>query len=276
MTPCVLVIAGSDPSGGAGIQLDAQALAAAGCHAATVVTAVTAQNSVGVTSVISMPTETVVAQLEAVVSDLSVGVVKIGMTASAENAIAIADWLRQSDRGLTVLDPVMMASDGTLLAQGVSDSEELADSLRRLVSDVDVVTPNIAEAAMLLSVGEDQILKADPLQAAAAIKSRAGGKLRWVYMKGGHREGRFATDMLFDGQTGSYLHLEADRIDKKVRGTGCFLASSLAGYLARGLGMADAARRSKAAVTEAIMRAEPLGRGSAQIISPSIQQEGSE
>ncbi|TXC72193.1 hydroxymethylpyrimidine/phosphomethylpyrimidine kinase [Sphingomonas ginsenosidivorax] len=255
--PRILVIAGSDSGGGAGIQADIKTITMLGGHAMTVVTAITAQNTLGVQAVHQIPTAMVLAQIDSVVSDIGVDAVKIGMIGSAETANAIADRLaalspreggdpdwapafagEQRRTGLPIVfDPVMVATTGAILAN--SDTIAAFTRLMRLAT---VVTPNLPELAAL--GGE------------AAIRALGPALL----VKGGHRDGPIVEDRLVadDGDT-----LWANpRIDTRhSHGTGCTLASGIATGLAAGLPLADAIGRAIAFVRAALVAAPGLGEG---------------
>lgn len=245
----VLSVAGSDSGGGAGLQADLKTMLALGVHGMTVVTAVTAQSSVGVAGAWDLPVEAVRAQLDAVLSDIGVDAVKTGMLSSAAIVGAVAD--RLGDVGApVVVDPVGVSKHGDPLLQA-----DAVDVLRRrLVPLATVVTPNLDEVALLTGVRvEDE----DGLRDAARAVLELGP--RWVLVKGGHLAGD-AVDLLTDGTT--ELRLRAPRLENRhTHGTGCTLASAIASRLALGDDVPSAVRAAKAYVTGAIRAGFALGAG---------------
>ena len=245
-----LTIAGSDSGGGAGIQADLKTFAAHGVFGLTAITAITAQNTVTVSRVLTVPPDMVLAQIAAVVSDFPIGATKIGMLATADIAAAVAAALDEHRLRNVVLDPVMVAKGGSRLL----DEAAVAVVRDRLLSRADVVTPNVPEAEALTGL---RIGSGDDLEPAAARLVALGA--RAVIVKGGHLAGP-AVDLLFDGLTATRLH--ADRIPgRHTHGTGCTFSSALAARLALGDTLIDAARAAKAYVTQAIARAPGLGHG---------------
>ncbi len=236
MIPRVLIIAGSDSGGGAGIQADIKTVTMLGGHPMTAITAITAQNTLGVQAVHPVPVDVVVAQMRSVIDDLGVDAVKIGMIGSAATVHAVADVLDTLDVPI-VFDPVMIATSGSILA----DDATIAafDRLMRLAA---IVTPNLPELAAL--GGETAV--------------RATGAA--VLVKGGHAEGDIVEDRLVtdDGET-IWTH---PRIDTRhSHGTGCTLASGIATGLAAGMPLADAVGRAIAYVQAALAAAPGLGAG---------------
>jgi hydroxymethylpyrimidine/phosphomethylpyrimidine kinase len=237
MTPRILIIAGSDSGGGAGIQADIKTVTMLGGHAMTAITAITAQNTLGVQAVMPVPTDMVLAQIASCVSDIGVDAVKIGMLGSAETAHAVADVLEKLDVPI-VFDPVMVATSGDVLA----DAATIA-AFERLMAIASVVTPNIPELAAL--GGEGAILT-------------HGCHL---VAKGGHAEGHWIVDRLLS-PGGEIDRLEAKRIDTDdTHGTGCTFASALATGMAQGLGISDAFRQAVRFVRIALISAPGLGQG---------------
>ena len=245
------MVGGSDSSGGAGVQADVKALHALGVHASTVVTAVTAQSSTAVTDVHEVPVETVRAQLAAVLDDLGADVVKTGMLPSAAAVSAVAEAV--GDRPL-VVDPVGVSSTGRALTTPAAVHAVVALLLPRAT----VVTPNLVEVEALTGLVVDDV---DGMVRAARAVHALGP--RWVLVKGGHLTGR-PVDVLYDGQ--EVLELTGERVvSDHTHGTGCTLASALAGYLALGDDVPTAAARAKALVTEAIRRGYPMGAGAGPV-----------
>lgn len=252
MTAIAVTIAGSDSGGGAGIQADLKTFSALGVYGASVVTALTAQNTRGVSAIHEAPPEFVRAQMDAVFSDLAVDAVKIGMLANPAVIEAVAAGLEAWRPGRVVLDPVMIAASGDQLLR-----DEAVETLRRrLFPLVQLVTPNLPEAGRLLErpVGEDRA----SMEAAARALLDLGPEA--VLLKGGHGTGEESADLLLD--EGGPLWLSAPRHrTRNTHGTGCTLSSAIAAGLARGLSMADAVAEGKRYVTDAIVAADGLSIG---------------
>jgi hydroxymethylpyrimidine/phosphomethylpyrimidine kinase len=252
-TPIAVTIAGSDSGGGAGIQADLKTFAAFGVYGASVVTALTAQNTHGVTAIHDVPAEFIAAQMDAVFSDLNVGAVKIGMLSQPAVIVAVAAGLDRHGQTDVVLDPVMVAASGDRLL-----APEAVDVLRRdLIPRALVVTPNLPEAAVLLDVAPaaDESEMRDQAERLLALGPRA------VLLKGGHGEGPESVDIFFDGAV--ELRLPAPRIaTRNNHGTGCTLSSAIAAGLAKRLQLVEAVAEAKAYVTMAISAADQLAIGS--------------
>ncbi|MDP1869171.1 MAG: bifunctional hydroxymethylpyrimidine kinase/phosphomethylpyrimidine kinase [Bradyrhizobium sp.] len=250
--PIALTIAGSDCSGGAGIQADLKSFAALGVYGASVITALTAQNTRGVTGIHQVPADFVTAQIDAVFGDLEVKAVKIGMVADLAVIDAIAAGLRKWSPKHIVLDPVMVATSGDRLL-----AAEAVDALRtKLIPLASLITPNMPEAAALL----DEPVAADE----AAIESQGRRLLAMgcpaVLIKGGHGQGAESIDYLVTGS--GAIALAAPRIaTRNTHGTGCSLSSAVAAGLAKGEDMETAVRNAKAWVSAAIAAADRLGVG---------------
>ena len=251
-TPVALTIAGSDSSGGAGIQADLKTFAALGVFGASAITALTAQNTRGVTGIHAVPAAFVTAQIEAVFSDLAVGAVKIGMVAQAESIDAIAVALTRWAPAHIVLDPVMVATSGDRLL-----AADAVDALRqKLIPLATVITPNLPEAAALLD---------EPVAASEAEIENQGRRLlalgcRAVLIKGGHGQGADSTDYLVGAQ-GS-LALAARRVaTRNTHGTGCSLSSAVAAGLAKGESLEQAVRNAKSWISAAIAAADRFSVG---------------
>lgn len=236
MTPRVLIIAGSDSGGGAGIQADIKTVTMLGGHAMTAMTAITAQNTLGVQAVLAVPTDMVIAQINSVVTDIGVDAVKIGMIGSASTAHAVADVLKHLSVPI-VFDPVMVATSGSVLA----DDETIA-AFERLIRIATVTTPNLPEF--------DILPNAESFQKGIAM-----------LLKGGHGEGATVVDrLLVDGV--EMRRWTNPRIDTQhTHGTGCTLASGIATGLARGLPLEEAIDRAIAFVRAALANAPGLGAG---------------
>ena len=250
-TPVALTIAGSDSGGGAGIQADLKTFSALGVYGASVVTAVTAQNTRAVTAVEEVSPRLVAAQLAAVLDDIRVDAVKVGMLFSPAFVAAVAEGLRRSAAPV-VVDPVMVAKSGDALLQPPA-VVALVDELLPLAT---LLTPNLPEAARLL--GED--VAATPDEAAAQGRRLLAFGPRAVLMKGGHARGAVCTDLLVTA--GGTFRYEAARIaTANTHGTGCTLSSAIAAHLARGLALAEAVGAAHAWLHAAIRAADGLGVG---------------
>lgn len=250
--PVALTIAGSDPSGGAGIQADLKTFSALGVFGTSVITALTAQNTRGVTGVHVVPTSFVTAQLETLVSDVRVDAVKIGMLANAEVAEAIAAFLRQHAQQVVVLDPVMVATSGDRLLE-----EDAIDAVRSLLPLCSLVTPNLAEAGLLLGVGPARDVEEMRSQASTL---RGLGAPR-VLLKGGHLAlAGDAVDVFADAD--GIVELRAHRVTTvNTHGTGCTLSSALAALRPQREGWLETAEDAKAWLTGAIAAADGLDIG---------------
>lgn len=247
--PRVLTVAGSDSGGGAGIQADLKTMLALGVHGMSVVTAVTAQNSLGVQGAWELPVAAVRAQYRSVVDDIGVQAVKTGMLSSAELVEAVAELIGGTDAP-AVVDPVGVSKHGDpLLAASALDSVRT-----KLLPLATVVTPNLDEVAQLTGVRVES--EQDLREAAAAVLAYGP---RWVLVKGGHLAGD-AVDLLTDGTEEHWLR--APRLDNRhTHGTGCTLASAIASQLAKGQSVPEAVAAAKSYVTGAIAAGFALGGG---------------
>ena len=235
MSARILIIAGSDSGGGAGIQADIKTVTMLGGHAMTAITAITAQNSCGVDAVHPIPTDIVIAQIDAVVRDLGVDAIKIGMIGSAATAHAVADYLTSAARVPIVFDPVMVATSGALLADAHTIS-----AFRRLIDIATLTTPNLPE---LEALGGEAAL---------------GG---CTLIKGGHGAGDVIIDRLVE-PSGEICRWESERIDtRSTHGTGCTLASAIATGLGQGLELEAAIARARLFVRLALRAAPGFGAG---------------
>lgn len=255
MTPIALTIAGSDSGGGAGIQADLKTFAAFGVYGVSAITALTAQNTERVVSIQEVDPAFVTAQIDAVLSDFSVGAVKIGMLGNAGVVEAVAAALDRWSPPNVVLDPVLVASSGERLL--APDAVEALK--RRLMPLARVVTPNLPEAAALLGLpaaADEEAIRAQA-ERLLALGCQA------VLIKGGHGTGAESIDILFDG--GGETRLVAPRLaTRNTHGTGCTLSSAIAAGLAKGEDLATAVRAAKTFVTAAIAAADQLGVGRGQ------------
>ncbi len=240
----VLSIAGSDSGGGAGIQADLKAISANNCYAMTVITALTAQNTVGVHGIHAVPVDFVKKQLKAVLEDIGTDAIKIGMMFSPELIDTVAVQLEHFQPGNIVLDPVMVAQSGDRLIK-----EDAAEALKsRLIPLADLITPNLPEASALLGRTIDN--RNDLEQAAIDLQHLGCAN---VLIKGGHFLEGGADDLLYLGNQQKMVILSNERIEtKNNHGTGCTLSSAIAAGLARGLDMEAAVRKAKEYITGAI------------------------
>lgn len=251
MTRTVLTIAGSDSGGGAGLQADIKTLSALGVYSASVVTAVTAQNTRRVTAIHPIPPALIRAQIDAVLDDIAVHAIKIGMIGSPAAVAAVAASLRGCAIPI-VLDPVMVAKSGDVLAAG----DVVAALVRDLLPLAHVLTPNRPEAARLL----DETPVESDAQAVAQGRALCALGPRHVLMKGGHAQGGLCTDLLV-GPDGVARFTSARIGTRHTHGTGCSLASAIAAGLAQGLAVADAAGRAHDWLHGAIRAADDLSIG---------------
>ena len=224
--PRVLSIAGSDSGGGAGIQADLKTIAALGCYGMTAITALTAQNTLGVRSIHAVPLQILADQIDAVVEDIGVDAVKIGMLHSADTVRCVAAAIERHHLPRIVLDPVMVATSGAVLI----DQEAIAVLVRELFPRAMLITPNLDEAALL--VGR-------PLHDEAAMEAAAWQLMqmgaRSVLLKGGHLPGDTVSDLLVTGNVPAHWMRERRIETPNTHGTGCTLSSAIAAYLALGL-----------------------------------------
>jgi hydroxymethylpyrimidine/phosphomethylpyrimidine kinase len=252
-TPIAVTIAGSDSSGGAGIQADLKTFSALGVYGASVITALTAQNTRGVTGIHDVPPAFITAQMDAVFSDLAVRAVKIGMLSQPPVIKAVAAGLVRHGQTSVVLDPVMVAASGDRLL-----ADAAIDVLRReLMPQALVVTPNLPEAAALLDgpVARNETEMREQAERLLRFGCRA------VLIKGGHAEGPESTDLLVEPT--AVARLTAGRFaTQNTHGTGCTLSSAIAAGLAKGLDLATAVRKAKDYVTAAIAAADRIKIGS--------------
>lgn len=245
-----LTIAGSDSGGGAGIQADLKTFAAHGVHGTSAITAITAQNSVAVTDWVALEPRMVVAQIEAVASDMPLAAVKTGMLATAAIVQAVAEAVKRLALPNLVVDPVMVAKSGDRLLDPAAESAYI----QFLFPLATLVTPNLEEAEALLG---------RPVRDLAAMREAAEALLdlgpRAVVVKGGHLPGD-AVDVFFDGR--AFEELPAERIPtRNTHGTGCTYSAAIAARLALGAALLPAVREAKAYLTEAIRRSYSVGRG---------------
>jgi hydroxymethylpyrimidine/phosphomethylpyrimidine kinase len=250
--PAVLTIAGSDPSGGAGIQADLKTFSALGAYGTSVITALTAQNTQGVSGVHVVPTDFVIAQLETLVADVLLDAIKIGMLANADIVGAVAQFLRRHPYEHVVLDPVMVATSGDRLL-----ADDAVAAIRDLLPLASLITPNVAEAAALLQAPPARTL-ADLRGQARALREMGASR---VLIKGGHLDdGREAVDLLLD--IDDEVVLRAPRINTvNTHGTGCTLSSALAALRPQRDSWLQTAQDAKSWLTSALAAADGLQVG---------------
>jgi hydroxymethylpyrimidine/phosphomethylpyrimidine kinase len=270
--PCLLSIAGSDSSGGAGIQADLKTFAAHGGYGMTAITAITAQNTLGVTAVQALPATLVAAQIDAVFADPGVDAVKIGMLSGSAIIDAVAACLLAAGAGATsstspgaasarpgarppvVLDPVMIAKSGDPLLDA-----DAVEHLQRLFPLATLLTPNLPEAERLAGGAT-----AGSPEARERLVRRLGERCAAVLLKGGHAEGEEVVDLLWDGsKVHTFVHPRI--VSRSTHGTGCSLSSAITARLGRGEGLAEAVAGAIDWLHEAIARAVPIGAGTGPV-----------
>lgn len=241
----VLTIAGSDSGGGAGIQADIKTISACGCYAASAITAITVQNTLGVTAVQGLPVDIITGQIAAVIDDIGVDAIKIGMLHSSEVIAGVREMLVKYQIKNVVLDPVMVSTSGHRLIE-----ESAIESLRRdLLPLARVITPNIPEAEILL--GEKLENQAALPEAARRLGEKVGTS---VLLKAGHLTEDELVDIFYDHETGETYRLPSVRVyTKNTHGTGCTMSSAFASMLAKGYALPEAARRAKDYINDAIV-----------------------
>lgn len=254
-TRIVLTIAGSDSSGGAGIQADIKTISALGLYACSAITAVTSQNTLGVKQIHPVPYSDVLFQIRAVMEDLEVNAIKIGMLFNEETTHAVKDALKEADfKGKIILDPVMQATSGATLAQKQA-IKTMTDELFPLA---DLITPNLAEASLLCNM--EQITDEEQMrQAALYIKNSLGAKQ--VLIKGGHLQNLFSRDIFLNSES-VFLEFDSKKLESRnTHGTGCTLSSAIASYCALGYEMPVAIQKAKTFVYNAIENSMSLNLG---------------
>jgi hydroxymethylpyrimidine/phosphomethylpyrimidine kinase len=251
-TAIALTIAGSDSGGGAGIQADLKTFSALGVYGASVITAVTAQNTQAVTAVHDIPVDIVTKQIQAVLDDINVAAIKVGMLSSSEIILAVSEQLSQSNIPV-VLDPVMVSKSGDALLQ-----QSAIESLKtKLLPIAFLLTPNLPEAATLLQCGVANNETAMQAQGEALIKLGA----KAVLMKGGHAKGDECVDLLIV-RDGPITRFQSARINtKNTHGTGCTLSSAIAAHLAKGISLVESVHLSHNYLKQAIVSADQLQIG---------------
>ena len=252
MTAKALTIAGSDSGGGAGIQADLKTLSALGVYGSSVITALTAQNTVGVSAILDVEPEFIAQQIDAVIGDIGAEAVKIGMLSRPKVITIVAERLQHWAPPWIVLDPVMVAKSGDKLLH-----DEAIEALKtRLLPQASLITPNLPEAAVLLG----QPMPATPDDMKAAAQGLRGLGAQAVLLKGGHLEGTTSPDLFFDGNGMTWIEGER-HITRNTHGTGCTLSSAITACLAKGQGLGEAVQAAKAYITKAIRAADDLDIG---------------
>ena len=251
-TPIAVTIAGSDSGGGAGIQADLKSFSAMGVYGATVITALTAQNTLGVQGIHGVPAAFVAQQMDSVFSDLAVDAVKIGMLSQVDVIQAVAEGLERHGVRAIVLDPVMVATSGDRLIAG-----DAVDTLRRvLIPRATLITPNLHEAAALLDAEVARDEDAMRRQGEALLAQGAQA----VLMKGGHADGAQSVDLLVEA--GGVTRFEGPRVEtRNTHGTGCSLSAAIAAGLARGQTLHESVGAAKDWLTGALQAADRLTIG---------------
>lgn len=252
-TPIVLTIAGSDSGGGAGIQADIKAMSATGSFACSVITAITSQNTQGVSAIFPIPLDHVASQLDAVFSDLNVAAVKVGMLADSNIIKVVADKINQYQPKYLVIDPVMVATSGDLLLE----QSAISTLKEALIPLADIITPNLPEGAALTGkpVPESEADMQDMVEELRSLGAKA------VLLKGGHLEqDENSNDLLI--LPASTALISAKRFPtKNTHGTGCTLSSAIASYLAQGNDLTQSVELGKRYISEAIAHADQLNVG---------------
>lgn len=248
----VLSIAGSDPSGGAGIQADLKTFCAYKVYGMAAITSLTAQNTVGVQDVNHVPSAFLVKQLKAIYEDIRIDAVKIGMLGTLENVVAVSQFIEETKVPNVVLDPVLISGSGKPLIEE-NAIQILKDTLLNLCT---IVTPNLMEASLLTGIKVEDVSSMKDAATSLLLKTGAGN----VLVKGGHLEGR-AVDLFFDGK--KFELYEAPKVQKPTHGTGCTLSSAIAAGLARGFELKDAVSKAKGYVLTGIKSGfDDIGKGS--------------
>ncbi|MGO0576772.1 bifunctional hydroxymethylpyrimidine kinase/phosphomethylpyrimidine kinase [Ornithinimicrobium panacihumi] len=267
--PVVATLAGSDPSGGAGIQADLKTFSALGAYGCAVITSLTAQSTMGVTGVHAVPPAFVREQVETLVADVTLDAVKIGMLGTAEMAGMVGELIAEGLLPRVVLDPVMVSTAGSRLLD-----EDAVEAVRALLPHVDLITPNLPEAAVLLgrdlpeASGAQRGETAYPLSVGVADQRDLAQELvalgaRRVLLKGGHAGGPEAVDVYVDSVTGDVLELTAPRVaTRNTHGTGCTLSSAITALLPHRATWPEAVADAKTWLTGALQHADRLSVGS--------------
>ncbi|MBI5588928.1 MAG: bifunctional hydroxymethylpyrimidine kinase/phosphomethylpyrimidine kinase [Deltaproteobacteria bacterium] len=245
----LLTIAGSDSGGGAGIQADLKTFSALGCYGMSVICALTAQNTQAVTGIYPVLPEFISLQIDAIMEDIGVDAVKIGMLHSPEVIATVAERLKHYGTPNIVVDPVMVSTGGDKLLR-----DDAVDALKTILFPIAaVITPNLPEAAMLLHQPVEALLEADSSQLEAACKNLSAFGAQAVVLKGGHGKSHRILDLLYTANDGRLKRFESIRIDtRNTHGTGCTLSAAIAAHLAKGHPLEDAVLQAKIYITGAL------------------------
>ncbi|MCA1927856.1 MAG: bifunctional hydroxymethylpyrimidine kinase/phosphomethylpyrimidine kinase [Calditerrivibrio sp.] len=248
----VLTIAGSDSGAGAGIQADLKAMAANGVYGISVITSITAQNTMGVTDIFDLPLSIIFSQIDTVFNDFDISAVKIGMLSNEEIIGVVADRMRKYNVKRLIVDPVMVAKGGSKLLQ-----DNAIDKLKNLLVPIAyLITPNIEEAKVLVDI--DKIENIDDMKVACKKLKKLGS--RNVLLKGGHLDGELTYDVLYDGKNFDIFYMQ--RINtKNTHGTGCTMASTIAANIAKGDTLSESVRKAKGYVYNAILSGKDMNIG---------------
>ncbi len=251
--PCALTIAGSDSCGGSGIQADLKTFAALKVHGQSVITSLTAQNTLGIRSVYDLPTDFIEDQLDAVMDDIGCDAVKIGMLSNVGIVRSVSRKLEQYKIDKTVLDPVMISTSGSKLLE----DKAISELIRILLPKCCLITPNVPEAETITGMTINDLTSMK--QASEAIRDLGCGS---VLLKGGHLAGsEFSSDVFFDGN--KFREYRTKRIKtKNVRGTGCTVSSAICAYLAKGHKLRDSIDHAKNYIFQSINNSFSIGKGS--------------
>ncbi|MFH0994925.1 MAG: bifunctional hydroxymethylpyrimidine kinase/phosphomethylpyrimidine kinase [Pseudomonadota bacterium] len=256
----LLTIAGSDSGGGAGIQADLKTFSALGCYGMSVICALTAQNTMSVTGIYPVSPEFISLQIDAIMEDIGIDAVKIGMLHSPEVITTVAERLIHYGAPNIIVDPVMVSTGGDKLLQ-----DDAVDALKTILFPIAaVITPNLPEAAMLLDIPVEFLLGADSIQLEAACKNLSVFGSQAVLLKGGHAKSQLMLDLLYSAKEDQMRPFESTRIDtRNTHGTGCTLSAAIAAYLAKGYPLGDAVLQAKTYITGALEAgaAYQLGNG---------------
>jgi len=240
----VLSIAGSDAGGGAGVQADLKTISACRCYGMTAITALTAQNTVGVQAIYELPPKFVRQQIESVLSDIGADAIKVGMLHSASIVRIVVETIQAHGVDQVVVDPVMVTTSGDPLLQ----DEALQELKENLLPRASVITPNLPEAAMLMGIGS---IRKEEMQECAAHLGRTFNTS--VLLKGGHLSGRELVDVLYNHNTSKVTLFHSKKIDtQNTHGTGCTLSSAVASFLAHGFALEEAVQEARQYLHDAV------------------------
>jgi len=245
----LLTIAGSDSGGGAGIQADLKTFSALGCYGMSVICALTAQNTQAVSGIYPVTPEFITMQIDAVMEDIGVDAVKIGMLHSPEVIVAVTERLKHYRAPNIVVDPVMVSTGGDKLLQ-----DDAVEALKTILFPIaDVITPNLPEAAILLSQPVEMLISADSPQLETACKNLSAFGAQAVMLKGGHGKSHRILDLLYMAKDGRTKRFESKKVETgNTHGTGCTLSAAIAAHLAKGHPLGEAVSLAKTYLTGAL------------------------